>query len=289
MAWTLYHAPVLEAPYAHLAHAARSVPGVHTLFRETTDRLTVRLVRSRRQRRRIRIGSVAPVFDVSSFTVKGQYFSHVPYEPNATAAVLGFLQPGGVFVDIGANTGYFTILAALRVGPHGHVVAFEPNPVVARQLRDQVEENAVADRVTVSGVAIADRDEDGMSFYVSCVPENDGISSLTPGAEPLKRGSLRPDSTIPVNVRTFDTWLSSGEAAALHLSKIDLIKIDVEGAETRVVKGMARLLTNQPPPRIICETSHDSDACRLLLEREYRMSMLDEIPGGVPNLLFERA
>ena len=289
MAWTLYHAPVLEAPYAHVAHTARSVPGVHTLFREATDRLTVRLVRSQRQRRRIRIGSVAPVFDVSSFTVKGQYFSHVPYEPGATAAVLGFLHPGGVFVDIGANTGYFTILAALRVGPRGHVVAFEPNPVVARRLKDQVEENAVGDRVTVGGVAIADRDEDGMSFYLSCVPENDGISSLTPRAETLKQGSLRPDSTIPVNVRRFDTWLSSADAATLNLSKIDLIKIDVEGAEMRVVKGMASLLTNQPPARIICETRHDSDACRLLLERGYQVSMLDEIPGGIPNLLFERA
>jgi FkbM family methyltransferase len=289
MAWTLYHAPVLEVPYAHVAHAARSVPGLHTLFREATDRLTVRLVRTQRQRRRVRIGSVAPLFDVSSFTVKGQYFSHVPYEPGATAAVLSFLKPGAVFVDIGANTGYFTILAALQVGPLGRVVAFEPNPVVSQQLKEQVEQNAVSDRVTVGGVAIADRDEDGVRFYVSCLPENDGISSLTPEAETLKQGGLRPDSTIRVNVRTFDSWLNSAEAARLKSSTIDLIKIDVEGAEARVLKGMSGVLMDRPPVRIICETRHDSDACRFLIERGYRMSMLDEIPGGIPNLLFEHA
>ena len=289
MAWTLYHAPVLEAPYAHVAHAARSVPGLHTLFRETTDRLTVRLVRAQRQRRRVRIGSVAPVFDVSSFTVKGQYFAHVPYEPGATAAVLRFLKPGGVFVDIGANTGYFTILAALRVGPPGRVVAFEPNPAVAGQLREQLELNAVNDRVSVASVALADRDENDVRFYVSCLPENDGISSLTPGAEILRQGGLRPDSTIAVGVRTFDTWLSTAGPATLKSADIDLIKIDVEGAEAQVLKGMSSLLMNRPPARIICETRQNSDACRLLVERGYRMSMLDEIAGGIPNLLFERA
>ncbi len=115
-AWTLYRAPALETPYAYAAHAALGVPGVHTLFRETTDRLVARLVSGNRALRRVRIGPVAPVFDVSSFTVKGQYFAHVTYEPGATGAVLNDLRDGDVFVDVGANSGYFTVLAALRVG-----------------------------------------------------------------------------------------------------------------------------------------------------------------------------
>ncbi|HET7218237.1 MAG TPA: hypothetical protein VFJ02_09315, partial [Vicinamibacterales bacterium] len=123
MAWTLYHAPALETPYAHAAHAARAMPALHTLFRETTDRLTVRLVRARKQCRRVTIGPVAPLFDVSSFTVKGQYFARVPYEPGATSAVLSLLEPGDVFVDIGANAGYFTVIAGLRVGPSGRVLS----------------------------------------------------------------------------------------------------------------------------------------------------------------------
>ena len=133
-AWTLYHAPVLERPYAYAAHAALTVPGVHTVFREATDRLVARLAREHRADRRVEIGSVSPVFDVSSFTVKGRYFARVTYEPGATDAVLTTLGEGDVFVDIGANSGYFTVLAALRVGARGRVFAFEPNPAVRRQL-----------------------------------------------------------------------------------------------------------------------------------------------------------
>jgi len=282
MAWALYHAPVLEGPYAHAAHASLRVPGLHTVFRETTDRLTARLVRSRRQCRRVRIGSTSLLFDVSSFTVKGRYFSHVPYEPGATDAILNLLEPGAVFVDIGANTGYFTVLAALRVGEGGQVFAFEPNPNVRDQLRRHTQINEVTDRVTISDLALADRDEDGVRFFVSCWPENDGISSLTPAPDTIARGGLRTDATIPVRVRTFDTWTQS---ARPH--RIDLMKIDVEGAEAQVLTGMAKTFDRLRPRRIICETLRDGEAVRILRDRGYRVSLLDEIPGGIPNLLFE--
>lgn len=282
MAWTLYHAPALERPYAHAAHAARTVPGLHTLFREATDRLTTRLVRGGRQARRVKIGSVEPLFDVSGFTVKGQYFSRVPYEPNTTAAVLALLERGGVFADIGANAGYYTVLAALRVGPAGRVFAFEPNPAVRRRLQRHIEINAIQDRVVSSDVALADHNQDDAAFFVSCWPENDGISSLTPSPETMTRGGLRDDATISVQVRTFDDWAASNNAP-----RIDLVKIDVEGAESRVLEGLTRTLTAAPPRRIICETPVDSDAVAFLTRHRYTWSMLDEIQGGIPNLLFE--
>jgi FkbM family methyltransferase len=284
MAWTLYHAPGLEGPYAHAAAAARRVPGLHTLFRETTDRLASRLVGGQRPYRRLRIGSVSPIFDVSNFTVKGHYFAHVPYEPETTAALLDLLEPGGTFFDIGANAGYFTVLAALRVGPKGRVYAFEPNPTVRQQLRRHVEINEIADRVTIGDVALADRDEDGVRFFVSCWPENDGISSLTPSPETVARGGLSADATIQVRVRTFDTWM-----VAEKIGRIDLMKIDVEGAELQTLKGMENTFSANRPTRIICETPLDSEAVGFLRAKGYTMSMLDEIRGGIPNVLFESA
>ena len=281
-AWTLYHAPALEGPYAHAAHAALGVPGVHTLFRETTDRLVARLTNANRAARRMRIGSVSPIFDVNSFTVKGQYFAHVAYEPAATRVVLSALGEGDVFVDVGANSGYFTVLAALRAGPHGRIFAFEPNPAVRRQLLRHVELNAIADRVTVSDLALADEDTDNVRLFVSCWPENDGIASLTPDAETIARGGLREDSSIAVRVRTFDSWVQTAQPP-----RIDLMKIDVEGAECRVLMGMSSTFTRLRPRRIICETPVSSDAVRILRDRGYQPSMLDEIPGGIPNLLFE--
>jgi FkbM family methyltransferase len=281
-AWTLYHAPLLEGPYASAAHAALGVPGVHTLFRETTDRLVARLTRENRAARRMRIGPVSPVFDVGSFTVKGRYFAHVAYEPGATDAVLSALGDGDVFVDIGANSGYFTVLAALRVGGRGRVCAFEPNPSTRRQLLRHLELNSIADRVTVSDLALASEDRDDVRLFVSCWPENDGIASLTPAAETIARGGLRTDASIPVRVRTFDSWMQSAQ-----LPRIDVMKIDVEGAEAQVLSGMSATLTSVRPKRIICETPWSGEAVRVLRERGYRATMLDEIPGGIPNLLFE--
>ena len=281
-AWTLYHAPVLEVPYAHSAHVMLGVPVLTTLFRETTDRLVARLVKEGRAARRMRIGSLSPVFDVGSFTVKGWYFARVAYEPGATDIVLDSLGEGDVFVDIGANSGYFTVLAALSVGARGRVFAFEPNPPVRLQLKRHIDLNGVADRVTVSGLALTDEDNDHARLFVSCWPENDGIASLTPGEDTLARGGLREDAFIPVRASTFDTWLQSAP-----LTRIDLMKIDVEGAEARVLSGMSATFERLRPRRIICETPLASDAVRILRDRGYRVSMVDEITGGVPNLLFE--
>ena len=281
-AWTLYHAPVLEGPYASAAHTALGVPGVHTLFRETTDRLVARLTRENRAARRMRIGPVSAVFDVSSFTVKSCYFAHVTYEPGATGTVLNALGDGDVFVDIGANSGYFTVLAALRVGDRGRVFAFEPNPSVRRRLQRNLELNRIADSVTVSDLALAAEDRDDVQLFVSCWPENDGIASLTPAAETLARGGLRADTSIAVRVRTFDSWVPS-----VQLSRIDLMKIDVEGAESRVLAGMSSTLARFRPAQIICETPIESEAAKMLRDRDYRASVVDEIPGGIPNLLFE--
>jgi FkbM family methyltransferase len=283
-AWTLYHAPPLEAAYAYAAHAARGVPGLHTLFRETTDRLVDRLTRARRADRAVRLGGVTARFDVSSFTVKGQYFAHVPYEPGATRLVLDSLGPGDVFVDVGANSGYFTVLAALRVGAAGRVFAFEPNPATRRQLEHHVRINGVAGRVSIVDVALAGADAEDGRLYVSRWTDNDGIASLTPAPETVARGGLHPDHSIAVRVRSFDSWLRSAA-----LARIDLMKIDVEGAEAQVLAGMTDAFSRIPPRRIICETPVAGEAAAILNRLGYRMSTLDEIPGGIPNLYFERS
>jgi FkbM family methyltransferase len=155
---------------------------------------------------------------------------------------------------------------------------------VREQLRRHVEINSVDDRVTIVDVALANRNDDEGTLFVSCWPENDGISSLTPSAETIARGGLRSDATIAVRVRRFDTW-----AAAEKLTDIDLMKIDVEGAEAQVLEGMARTLERGSPRRIICETMPSSDAVEMLHARRYCSSIVDEIPGGIPNLLFESA
>jgi FkbM family methyltransferase len=273
--------PVLHRPYAVAAFACSHVPGVHTVFREATRHLARQMRDTGRNIRRVRIGDVAMLFDVTDFTMQGCYFSRVPYEPGATAQVLG-LAADQVFVDIGANSGYFTILAATRVGTNGHVLAFEPNPAICRRLQRHVDVNRVNDRVRVFDVAIADRDADDVNLFISCRIDNSGLSSLSPSAAALATGELSRDVRVHVSTSRFDSVMRTAA-----LSRIDLIKIDVEGAELPALHGMRRTLERLRPPAIICETEEGGPAVEFLCSFGYRVRVLDRIPGGVPNLLFE--
>ena len=66
------------------------------------------------------------------------------YEPHVTKALRNLLKPGDVFVDVGANIGYFTLLASTLVGPSGNVISFEPNPNNCELLRRSLTQNNVA-------------------------------------------------------------------------------------------------------------------------------------------------
>jgi len=264
------------------------VPGVHTLFREATDRHNRIIVRNCQQFRPIDVDDVTIVFDVTDFTVKGRCYSRIPYESGVTNLVQRVLRPGGTFIDVGANAGYYSVLAAARVGSAGRVLAFEPNPTVRERLQLHVALNRVTDRVSIFEVALGARDADAVEFFLSCVPENSGLSSLVPpspdsdgvNATAFGRG-LRHDVRIRVPVRTFDSW-----AERAGVTQADLVKIDVEGAELDVLCGMSRSLASGAFPRIICETAVDGPAQRLMEQSGYSTSVLDPVPGGTPNLLF---
>ena len=83
------------------------------------------------------------------------FFTH-GYAPQETALVRALLRPGHTFVDVGANWGYFTLLGAHLVGPHGRVVAFEPDPRLFRTLAWNLRANALS-RVRALPLAAADR------------------------------------------------------------------------------------------------------------------------------------
>jgi FkbM family methyltransferase len=282
LAEVLFRAPALERPYRSVAGACRRLPGVHTFFRETTDRLIRRLVIAGQEVRPVRIGALTVLLDVSHFTVAGRHFAGVPYEPGVTDVLLDTLKPGSVFVDVGANTGYFSVIAAMLVGPAGRVVSFEPSAHARERLQRQLQRNGVTPQTVVSSVALGDRDQENVDFYLSCSAANDGLSSLVPAAALVECGMLRTHVKTPVAVRTFDAV-----AAELAIPRVDLIKIDVEGAEQAVLAGMTRTLMDAPPRRIVCETTWESDAHRLLITRGYRARIVDEVRGGTPNLLFE--
>lgn len=153
--------------------------------------------------------------------------------------IIDRLRPRHVFVDAGANVGFFTLLASALVGPQGRVVAFEPHPVTRAALANNVKLNKMKN-VTISEFALSDSQE-VMDLYL----ENEGglgSSSLRPPPVEYRNGNVQ------VNTDTLDNQL-----AHLGIEKVDMIKIDIEGAELAALRGAVETLRGHPA--VICEIS----------------------------------
>jgi FkbM family methyltransferase len=149
------------------------------------------------------------------------------------------LKPGDVFFDVGANLGLFTLTAAQRIGPSGHVYAFEPSQREAHYLRRNLELNQLTN-VTVVTQAVSD--QCGTARFA--IAADGGNNSLMRNAHPQQQIQAWQE----VEVTTLDTFI-----AAHAMLRVDLMKIDVEGGEVDVLRGAARLLNGQRPPTILCE------------------------------------
>ena len=151
------------------------------------------------------------------------------------------LSEGGVFLDIGAHIGYFSMKAAIGVGKTGRVVAFEPNPETLKLLRDNVTANR-AWNVIVAPVACTDR-EQILTLYAG-PSSNTGASSLArENADILFEEPPRPYS---VRGRPIDDVVRE-----LNLTRVDAIKVDVEGAEVFVLRGAVNTLKRFHPKVVI--------------------------------------
>jgi FkbM family methyltransferase len=148
------------------------------------------------------------------------------------------LRAGDVAVDVGANIGYLTVLAALIVGPTGHVVAFEPDPENIARLRVNLALNDCTN-VTVISKAVTNKVGE-VEFFINS--DNSGGNALwDPSEFPGNLKSLAARRRFTVPGTTLDA-----EWQHLQLPIPKAIKIDTEGAEQRVLEGMHDLLVRQP-------------------------------------------
>ncbi len=157
------------------------------------------------------------------------------YEPNEMYAVASTLRPDMCFVDVGANAGIFTLLAAAAVGANGAVHAFEPSPRERAHLQSNIELNSLTN-VHVHPVALGNTPRTA-SLSVS--------DREHPGQNTLGGFSYRETSeaySIVVPVETLDQVVERE-----GLNRIDLMKIDVEGSETAVIRGAEHTLRRFRP------------------------------------------
>jgi FkbM family methyltransferase len=162
-------------------------------------------------------------------------------EPEVQQALTRLLAEGDVMYDIGASAGFFSLLGARLVGPTGRVYAFEPVPEVADALRHNAEINRL-DQVAVKQIALSSHS--GQAVLV-LVPTNSWRLEEF-GAPEHRRRSLS------VQLATVDELVAAGE-----LEPPSLVKIDVDGAELEVIRGMEATLRRHRPV-VVCEL-HDTN------------------------------
>lgn len=157
------------------------------------------------------------------------------WEPGLTSYFGAYLKPGMTFLDLGAHVGYFSCLAGRLVGPRGLVVAFEPNPRNYELLLANVWRNGLTNVVCFPWAV---SDHPGLvSLYLS-----EGNSGDHRIFETAGRGS------VPVRAVALDTL-------EVLRPPVDVVKVDVQGAEEAVFRGAERLLAASPEALVVAEFS----------------------------------
>jgi FkbM family methyltransferase len=189
------------------------------------------------------------------------------FEISETRLVQALLAPGMTFLDVGANIGYYTLVAGRLVGGSGSVHCFEPNRAMRERLERNVQRNALAN-VVVHDEAVA-RSSGQVEFFVSTWDANQGISSLLPG-----RG--REERRVVPSI-TLDEF-----AASLGGRRIDLIKMDIEGAEPQAIEGGRTTFGAPEAPGLIFEAAEVAPMAALLLPLGYKIRRLHyTLAGGL--------
>jgi len=188
------------------------------------------------------------------------------FEAGLSRIVERYVGPGDHFVDVGANIGYFSLLAAGLVGDAGRVSAFEASPVTRHALLRNVRLNGIADRVVVFGAAAWDGDSE-LTLHQGPV-ENAGLSTLG--------GDARSIDSFTVRAVALDDCLP------FHDHPVRFVKIDVEGAEYHVLLGMRRIIDACRPvialelsPRFLARLDHTSAEVLDLLSVDLGYSAYD--------------
>lgn len=161
--------------------------------------------------------------------------SGVP-EPGTRRVLERLLRPGGTFLDVGANVGTFTLFAARAVGPAGRVFAVEPTPRLAALLGRSLAMHGLSGRVSVAACAAGESSGEVVLHVKDIMSHNSLLPSDGADSGQAMTVPLRPvDEVVPPG------------------TVVDAAKIDVEGAELRVWRGMGRVLEESPDLAAVLE------------------------------------
>jgi FkbM family methyltransferase len=203
------------------------------------------------------------------------------YERRYVDFFCSVIREGDVVVDVGAYIGYFSLLASGRVGAKGRVYSFEPIPRNFERLKRNLEVNKTKN-IRAYNLGLSDRDET-LSFTVP--REIPAQSSLAASWSELTKGAKLTKDTVKAKLTTFDRF---GKDAGLN--KVDIIKIDVDGAELKVLKGMRKTLTKSTdiwlflevaPPLVKLLDGSVVDLTKLLVKCGFKTAYLVDLDSEI--------
>jgi FkbM family methyltransferase len=175
-------------------------------------------------------GDFSLTLDTADPSISAQLIHADVWEPATTEIFKEFVQPGMTVIDVGANVGWFTMLAASLVGPQGRVIAVEPWSENCRLLLNSIRQNGF-DHVELWPVGL-DRDA-GWAHFMTHVGSNGGLIPDGPEGILSGRGTVIPvfalDDLLPDDL------------------PVNFVKVDVEGAEYRVIQGGQKTLERWKP------------------------------------------
>lgn len=192
----------------------------------------------------------------------GKHVLSGSYEPHVTALFKRVLRPGMTAIDVGANCGYFTFLALSLVGERGQIWAIEPNPGNVRLLELARRRNN-AENVTIIPAAI------GAAFGAACVYAGHSNGEVGPLARDHRLENIAAQVTLDCLTR--DT-------------RVDFIKVDVEGYEGNALRGGRLLLRDQRPSLVVefaptaLKDMKGSELLTMLISYGYRLGVI--LPNG---------
>jgi FkbM family methyltransferase len=182
------------------------------------------------------------------------------YEYSKQKAFSAAIKPGDVVYDLGANVGFYSLLASVIVGPEGHVFSFEPVPRNLTFLRKHLELNRV---INCSVMEVACSYSDGTAKF-----------DLGPNSS---MGHLTGDSQNAIIVRTIalDSMITSG-----LISPPNVIKCDIEGGEYDALRGASEILIKHSPTIFLATHGREvhERCCTLLTELHYQLTPIDDLP-----------
>ena len=220
----------LKQQIQHLQHMIEVNPGLRTVH--VGDNMAMV---------RLKYGPLIYV-DTRDTTMSMHMMQKGEWETAYSDLVRKLVNEGDVFVDVGANYGYYSAIAGWQIGLSGKLYSFEPNPSVFKYLQKTLKANGFYIKKIVKSFQVGLSDFEGVSKF-SFLDGDFGGGSMYIPENRIKKENFK---VIDVDISTMDKLLSD-------VDSLDFVKIDAEGAEVGIINGMKKLINRSPNIKILME------------------------------------